>query len=95
MPRAMKSSDSPPPWPPSTTSGRSAASFFRLASTSWALIAATTTAKGLKVHAELDDRPYPAGTQIEDEELAEVRLKRDKFHGEWNYEIYPRLSASG
>jgi hypothetical protein len=59
------------------------------------LIAATTTAKGLKVHAELDDRPYPAGTQIEDEELAEVRLKRDKFHGEWNYEIYPRLSASG
>ena len=59
------------------------------------LIAATTTAKGLKVHAELDDRPYPAGTQIEDEELAEVRLKRDKFHGEWNYEIHPRLSASG
>jgi hypothetical protein len=59
------------------------------------LIAATTTAKGLKVHAELDDRPYPAGTQIEDEELAEVRLKRDKFHGEWNYEIHPRLSESG
>ena len=59
------------------------------------LIAATTTAKGLKVHAELDDRPYSAGTQIEDEELAEVRLKRDKFHGEWNYEIHPRLSVSG
>ncbi len=59
------------------------------------LIAATTTAKGLKVHAELDDRPYPAGTHIEDEELAEVRLKRDKFHGEWNYEIHPRLSVSG
>ena len=54
------------------------------------LIAATTTAKGLKVHAQLDDRPYPAGTQIDDQELAEVRLKRDKFHGEWNYEIHPR-----
>ncbi len=59
------------------------------------LIAATTTAKGLKVHAELDDRSYPAGTQIDDQELAEVRLKRDKFHGEWNYEIYPHLAKSG
>ena len=56
------------------------------------LIAATTTAKGLKVHAQLDDRPYPAGTQIDDQELAEVRLKRDKFHGEWNYEIHPHRS---
>jgi len=59
------------------------------------LIAATTTTKGLKVHAELDDRPYPAGTQIDDKELAEVRLKRDKFHGEWNYEIHPRTAQSG
>jgi len=59
------------------------------------LIAATTTAKGLKVHAQLDDRPYPAGTQIDDQELAEVRLKRDKFHGEWNYEIHPHRVESG
>ena len=59
------------------------------------LIAATTTAKGLKVHAQLDDRPYPAGTQIDDQELAEVRLKRDKFHGEWNYEIHPHRAGSG
>jgi len=59
------------------------------------LIAATTTARGLKVHAELNDQPYPAGTQIADKELAEVRLKRDKFHGEWNYEVHPRLPKSG
>jgi Rhodopirellula transposase DDE domain len=59
------------------------------------LIAATTTAKGLKVYAQLDDRPYPAGTQIDDQELAEVRLKRDKFHGEWNYEIHPHRAESG
>jgi hypothetical protein len=59
------------------------------------LIAATTTAKGLKVHAELDDRSYPAGTQIDDKELADVRLKRDKFHGEWNYEIHPHLAEYG
>jgi transposase len=53
------------------------------------LIAATTTAKGLKVHAELDSATYPAGTKIEDHELAGVRLRRDKFHGDWNYEIHP------
>ena len=53
------------------------------------LIAATTTAKGLKVHAELDSSTYPAGTKIEDQELAGVRLRRDKFHGDWNYEVHP------
>jgi len=53
------------------------------------LIAATTTAKGLKVHAEIDSGTYPAGTKIEDQELAGVRLRRDKFHGDWNYEIHP------
>ncbi len=53
------------------------------------LIAATTTVKGLKVHAEVDDGVYPAGTKIDDKELAGVRLRRDKFHGDWNYEIHP------
>ena len=59
------------------------------------LIAATTTAKGLKVHAEMDDGAYPAGTKVEDPELAEVRLKRDKFHGDWNYEVPPRSLPCG
>jgi hypothetical protein len=54
------------------------------------LIAATTTAKGLKVQAAVDDGAYPAGTKVEDRELAAVRLKRDKFHGDWNYEVIPR-----
>ena len=53
------------------------------------LIAATTTVKGLKVHAEVDVGVYPAGTKIDDKELAGVRLRRDKFHGDWNYEIHP------
>jgi hypothetical protein len=47
------------------------------------------SAKGLTVHAELDSGAYPAGTKIEDSELAGVRLRRDKFHGGWNYEIHP------
>ena len=53
------------------------------------LIAATTTTKGLKVHAELDFGTYPAGTKIDNNELAGVRLRRDAFHGDWNYEIHP------
>jgi len=53
------------------------------------LIAATTTAKGLTVTCRLDRRKYPVGRKITDEELAQVNMKRDKFHGEWNYTIHP------
>ena len=59
------------------------------------LIAATTTAKGLKVHAELDANSYPAGTKVPDKELAGVRLKPDVFHGDWNYEIHPSRPQTG
>ena len=58
------------------------------------LIAATTTATGLKVHAELDHESYPAGVKVSDEELGQVRIKRDKFHGDWNYEIQPHNHLS-
>ena len=53
------------------------------------LIAATTKAKGLKVTCRLDHRKYPVGRIITDEEFALIRLKRSKFHGEWNYTILP------
>jgi hypothetical protein len=58
------------------------------------LIAATTTATGLKVHSELDTASYPAGIKVSDEEIAQINLKRDKFHGDWNYEIHPRKLPS-
>jgi len=54
------------------------------------LIAGTTTKKGLKVHAELDKSVYPAGVKVGDEEMDEIRLERDAFHGNWNYQILPR-----
>lgn len=54
------------------------------------LIAGTTTRKGLKVHAEIDDRSYPAGIKVPDEDMDLINLLRDTFHGEWNYEILPR-----
>ena len=54
------------------------------------LIGQTTTAKGLRIHAELDETDYPAGVKVSDEMLAELALERDDFHGEWNYRLNPR-----
>ena len=53
------------------------------------LISRTTTAKGLKVTCRLDQRKYPTGRKVTDEEMRRVRLRRHKFHGEWNYTICP------
>jgi transposase len=54
------------------------------------LIAATTTSTGLKVHAELNTKSYQPGLKVSDQELAQIKLRRDRFHGDWNYEIQPR-----
>ena len=54
------------------------------------LIAGTTTATGLTVHSELDTRTYPPGVKVSDREVAEIDLRRDKFHGDWNYTLHPR-----
>jgi hypothetical protein len=53
------------------------------------LIAKTTTAKGLKVICRLDRRKYPTGRKVSDEEMRQVNLKRNTFHGNWNYVIQP------
>ena len=53
------------------------------------LIAATSTHTGLAVQAELDDRAYPKGTKISDEQMAALPLTRHHFHGEWNYTLQP------
>ena len=53
------------------------------------LIAKTTTAKGLKVTCRLDRRKYPTGRKVSNEEMTQVNLKRNHFHGEWNYVIEP------
>jgi hypothetical protein len=53
------------------------------------LIAATTTAKGLKVTCRLDRRKYPLGREVSDAQMQRVNLERNKFHGEWNYLIKP------
>jgi transposase len=58
------------------------------------LIAATRTATGLRVESVLDPSLYPAGRKVTDEEMATLQLQRDKFHGEWNYTISPRVAPS-
>ena len=55
------------------------------------LISRTTTAKGLQVTCRLDRRKYPTGRKVTNEEIKRVNLKRDKFHGEWNYTICPSM----
>jgi transposase len=54
------------------------------------LIAGTTTETGLTVHAELDTGTYPAGVKVSNREVAEIDLRRDRFHGDWNYSLHPR-----
>ena len=50
----------------------------------------TKTTTGLEIHVWLDESTYEKGRKVTDEELAECVIKRNKFHGEWNYEIHPR-----
>ena len=54
------------------------------------LIGSTRTRTGFHIKAELDEGSYEKGITIADEEIADVRLVPDSFHGEWNYTINPR-----
>ncbi len=54
------------------------------------LIAATTTTTGLAVKSKLDTNVYPAGVKVSDQQMAELQLRRDRFHGDWNYSLLPR-----
>ena len=54
------------------------------------LVSATRNEEGLEVHCRLDGKNYPKGRKITDAEMASLRIKRNAFHGDWNYEILPR-----
>jgi len=55
------------------------------------LIGHTTTGKGLRIRAELDEGEYETGLEVTDEQLARINLLKDRFHGEWNYTIHPQI----
>ena len=50
-------------------------------------IAATTTATGLTVHAELDTGSYPTGAKVSDAQMSALPLDRHDWHGDWNYTL--------
>jgi len=54
------------------------------------MIASTCTSSGLKVDCILDTGKYPTGKKVSDEDFEKINIKYDKFHGEWNYKIYPQ-----
>jgi transposase len=53
------------------------------------LIAATTTRTGLRVQSALDTNTYAGGIKISKQQMEELNIRRDEFHGEWNYTIIP------
>lgn len=55
-------------------------------------ISATRTSTGLTVTAALDENAYPTGRVLSRAERtsADRRVRRDEFHGEWNYTIAPQ-----
>jgi len=55
------------------------------------LIASTQTRTGLHVRCVLDRRKYPKQVTISDEQMAAVNITRNRFHGDWNYSIRPRV----
>jgi hypothetical protein len=53
------------------------------------LIGSTQTSMGLRIKAELDTNAYEKGIKVTDKEIESVQLKREEFHGDWNYRIQP------
>jgi transposase len=53
------------------------------------LVSSTRTQEGLEVHCWLDSKTYQIGRKVTDAEMSSVRLKRNSFQGDWNYEIQP------
>ena len=53
------------------------------------LIGMTATSTGLRIRAELDKGTYPTGIEVSDERMEALKIKRDDFHGDWNYTVSP------
>lgn len=57
------------------------------------LIGHTRTTTGLLVKAKLDKRKYPPGIVISEAQMNDLGLHEHDFHGEWNYELRPRMAS--
>ena len=54
------------------------------------LIGSVRTKAGLTIQSELDENSYATGRKVTEQQIKNLSLKRDKFHGEWNYTLSPR-----
>jgi hypothetical protein len=54
------------------------------------LISHTTTKSGLTVTAMADTNKYQTGIKISNKEFNALNIKKDDFHGDWNYVISPQ-----
>lgn len=54
------------------------------------LLSHTTTDKGLTITAVVDKNSYPIGVKVSDEEMSQLNITRNEFHGDWNYAIMPQ-----
>ncbi len=53
------------------------------------LISSTTTNTGLHIECGVDETEYRSGIKVSDEEMAQINIEKNEFHGEWNYTIFP------
>ena len=56
----------------------------------WAAIEETSLGRGGIAAVAAATGISEKGRKVPDVELAECIIKRNKFHGDWNYEIHPR-----
>ena len=54
------------------------------------LIGGTKTRVGLEIRSELDGGDCPVAREVTDQQIDGLSIKREKFHGEWNYTIRPK-----
>ena len=54
------------------------------------LIGSTRTKTGLEIRSALDGGSYPIAREVTDQQMDALSIKREKFHGEWNYTIRQR-----
>jgi hypothetical protein len=59
------------------------------------LVSHTTAEQGLNVRAVKESNTYPTGIKVSDAEIDALHLRKDTFHGKWNYTIEPQDASLG
>jgi hypothetical protein len=54
------------------------------------VIGHTTTKTGLTMRSALDEHISPTGREVTEQQMENLAIQRDKFHGAWNYTIRPK-----